>query len=232
MSNIQYQRILNEMMQKIEKGEWGISEKLPTINKTAMMYKVGTSTIREVYKSLESKGYINIQQGRGSFVKNRKPLKTSSIERDSFIKLLKLTELRIMIEPPFAAEAAINAYNHEIDQIVELTKDMEEVAKENKPTYELDLQFHKSIVEATHNEYAVNIYESLQHELRFMHSFAKKKEMVEKAIHYHQMITDSIITRNPTNAKMYMETHLMLKNSEIMMYESTEHNIHNFKGVE
>jgi len=220
---LQYQDLLHEFINKIENEDWKLSEQLPTITKSAEKYKVSTSMIREIYKSLEVKGYISIEQGRGCFLKDSDPDKNLKVDKKSFFKLLKLTELRIMIEPSFAAEAAKNAFNEDIEKINDSVLIMKEIAKNNDPTHEVDLSFHKLIVEATHNEYAISMYENLQSELKFMHSFAKKKEMVDKAVHYHQMIASSIANRNYADAKMYMESHLKVKNTEILMYESSKY---------
>ena len=65
---IQYHQLLDDLTKKIETEKWSLGSRLPTINDLAEQHKVGTSTIREVYRSLESKGYISIQQGRGTFV--------------------------------------------------------------------------------------------------------------------------------------------------------------------
>lgn len=222
MSKIQYQQILDKMKVKIENEEWVAGSRLPTINESATNYRVGNSTIREVYRSLEAGGYVSIQQGRGTFVVYDSSKQFTNVSRFSFMKLLKLTEFRIMIEPAFAAEAAQQAFNDEIAMITESTNIMEKLAKNNQSTKEEDLRFHRLIVQATHNEYAIEAYEELQEELILMHTYAKKEEMIEKAVHYHQMIARSIANRDANNARMYMQSHLEAKNSELAMYELLE----------
>ncbi|WP_158234710.1 FadR/GntR family transcriptional regulator [Lentibacillus sediminis] len=225
MSKIQFQKILDEITKMIESEEWKIGTRLPTITESAIKNNVGNSTMREVYRSLESKGYVTIQQGRGTFVSYNSSMQFTNVSRSFFMKLLKLTEFRIMIEPSFADEAARQAFNAEIELINESTNIMRELAENNQSTHEEDLRFHKLIVQATHNEYAIKAYEELQEELILMHSHAKKAEMVEKAVHYHQMIANAIARRDPNNARMYMQSHLEAKNSELAMYEMLETNL-------
>ncbi|QKY70051.1 FadR/GntR family transcriptional regulator [Lentibacillus sp. CBA3610] len=227
MFKIQYQKILDEMKLKIESEEWVVGTKLPTISQSAAKYKVGNSTIREVYRSLETKGYVSIQQGRGTFVAYDGSMQFTNVSRSSFMKLLKLTEFRIMIEPSFAAEAAQQAFNNEIEMITESTNIMRELAENKQSTHEEDLRFHKLIVQATHNEYAIKAYAELQEELMLMHTFAKKEQMIEKAVHYHQMIARSIASRDANNARMYMQSHMEAKNSELAMYELLETGLKN-----
>ncbi|MDW0116203.1 FCD domain-containing protein [Sporosarcina thermotolerans] len=74
------------------------------------------------------------------------------------------------------------------------------------------------IVEATHNEYALIVYDNLQIELKRMRAYTRRPDMIEKAVHYHEMIANAIANRDSHNAKMLMESHLQ-NNSELAMYE-------------
>jgi GntR family transcriptional regulator, transcriptional repressor for pyruvate dehydrogenase complex len=216
MSKIQYHELLDEIEKKIESEEWKSGSKLPTMNELAVQYNVANSTVREVYRALESKGYIAIQQGRGTFVTYNNSKQYTN--RSSFMELLRITEFRSIIEPAFAALAAREAYKHEIDLIVESAEIMHVMAENNQVTTSEDLRFHRLIVEATHNQYALKVYENLQEELKRMRAYTRRPDMVEKAIHYHRMIANAIANRDPQTAKNLMESHLQ-SNSELAMYE-------------
>ncbi|WP_181346929.1 FadR/GntR family transcriptional regulator [Thalassobacillus sp. CUG 92003] len=221
MSNIQFKNLFNEITKKIESEQWEVGSRLPTITNLASQYNVGHSTVREVFRTLENKGYVKIQQGRGTFVSYDKSMQFTNVSRSSFMKLLKLTEFRAVIEPSFAAIAAKQAYKEEIEKIVESAEIMTEMAANNEVTNSEDMRFHKLVVQATHNEYSIKAYENLQEELTQMRAYTKKPGMIEKAVHYHQMISQSIANRDPYSAEMYMKSH-MEANSELAMYELAE----------
>lgn len=221
MSKIQYHQLLKEIETQIENERWTYGSKLPTMSELAAKHKVANSTIREVYRALESKGYVAIQQGRGTIVTYDGSMKITSMNHSSFMELLKITEFRTIIEPSFAALAAREAYKDEIDLIVESAEIMRIMAENGEVTNSEDLRFHWLIVEATHNEYALRVYDNLQEELNRMRAYTKKPGMIERAVHYHQMIAKAIANRDSQNAKMLMESHLQA-NSEIAMYELTE----------
>ncbi|RSL33134.1 FadR family transcriptional regulator [Salibacterium salarium] len=225
MSKIQYQQLLNEMTKKIEHKEWNVESKLPTINELASQYNVGVSTIREVFRTLESKGYINIQQGRGTFVSYDGSMQFTNVSRSTFMKLLKLMEFRLMIEPLFADTAAKRASNHEIEMITESSEIMSKLAEDHKSTDDEDFRFHRLIVESTHNEYSVKSYLDIQEELKHLRIYTKSPGMIEKAVHYHKMIAKSIANRDSESAKMYMESHMDATNSELAMFVLSEINI-------
>ena len=128
-----------------------------------------------------------------------------------------------MIEPTFAAIAAREAYQDEIILLKESAERMKELAESNQPTFEEDLKFHRLIVKATHNEYSLKVYEDLQEELKHMRAHIKKRGMIEKAVHYHQLISQAIADRDTERAKMYMESHIK-NNSDLAMYELSEIN--------
>lgn len=218
---IQYHKLLDDLTKKIETEQWDIGSKLPTINDLATEHNVATSTIREVYRSLESKGYISIQQGRGTFVSYDRSMQFTNVSRSTFIRLIQLSEFRVMIEPTFAALAAREAYQDEINLLVESATRMKKMAQNNQPTFEEDLNFHRLIVKATHNEYSLKVYEELQEELKLMRAHIKKRGMIEKAVHYHELIAQSIANRDTERAKMYMESHIK-NNSDLAMYELSE----------
>lgn len=46
-------------------------DRLPSQNDLAIQFNVGTRTVREALKNLETKGLVSIQQGRGIFVKKQ-----------------------------------------------------------------------------------------------------------------------------------------------------------------
>lgn len=218
MSKAQYKNLLDRLASQIESREFKIKDKLPSINQVAIENQVSVATVREVYKTLESKGYILIQQGRGTFVNYDQDSSNRFIDSSFFMRILKLTEYRAMVEPAFAAESAKQAYNEEINKILESTEIIHKLASNNEPTYEEDLRFHQLIANSTHNEFVIKSYANLQNELKVMHMYPKKEEMIEKAVHYHEMIAQSIANRDSDAARMYMLSHLNDKNSELATY--------------
>ncbi|RLQ90175.1 FCD domain-containing protein [Planomicrobium sp. Y74] len=221
MSKIQYHELLEVIETQIKNEEWKYGSRLPTMSELAAKHQVANSTIREVYRALESKGYVAIQQGRGTIVTFDRSMEFTTMNHSSFMELLKITEFRTIIEPSFAALAAREAFKNEIDLITESAEIMRVMAEKNQVTTSEDLRFHRLIVEATHNEYALRVYDNLQEELNRMRAYTKKPGMRERAVHYHQMIANAIANRDSQNAKMLMEAHLQ-PNSEIAMYELTE----------
>ncbi|MGL5617024.1 MAG: trehalose operon repressor [Sarcina sp.] len=63
-----YFNIYNDIMTKIERGEYVVGEKLPSESALMEQYNVSRDTIRKSLNMLEQNGYINKSKGKGSFV--------------------------------------------------------------------------------------------------------------------------------------------------------------------
>jgi GntR family transcriptional regulator, transcriptional repressor for pyruvate dehydrogenase complex len=222
-----FNHALQKAEEKLLKGEWKIGDKLPTLTAFSKELDVSVSIMREVFRVLESRGIISIEQGRGTFF-NGTPLAVETSQQDqsmpsiSIIDLMNLVEFRSIIEPVFAEIAAKQAFGNEIREILNSAKRMEQLVKNNESTKEEDLYFHLLIAKATHNDVSIEIYEDLQKKLRAARQYTNIKAMKEKAVNYHLMIAEAIKNRDPEKAKMYMASH-MESNRELAIYEFTKH---------
>lgn len=210
-----FESIYSDLMEKIQTGDLELGEKLPSFSKLSDEYKVGISTAREAMRALQSQSFVKIEQGRGTFViYNSKS--DYSITREEIREFLELARYRTMIEPSFAATAAIQAFQNEIDLLVGSANRMADLAKHGEDTKEEDLFFHLTVAKATHNPCVIKFYEDLQTELKKGRKLTNVPGMIEKAADYHLMIAEAIRTRNSGQAKMYMEAH-MKSNEELAL---------------
>ncbi|SFE53771.1 FadR/GntR family transcriptional regulator [Alteribacillus iranensis] len=215
MKKTQYQKMLENMTEQILRGNWAKGEKLPILPELSEKYNVSVSTAREVLKVLESRGFVRIQQGSGTFVSSTLPESEENASHSKIYNILRLIEYRIIIEPEFAKSAATIAYQEEIDAIYNSAITMLELIKSNSPIIEEDLNFHTLIAKATHNNYALSSYMNLQTELRESRVVLRQGRehqnifgMKERAANYHMLIAESIKARKAEEAKEYMYKHL------------------------
>jgi len=217
---------LNIFKDKLESGEWGPGDRLPTLPTLADTYLVSVATIREALRVLQSQGLISIEQGRGSFVNqdvNDILNKASRINSESDLSipikdLIYLIDVRSVLEPAFAETAAKQAFPDEVKAITRSAQRMADLVEKNKSTIEEDMLFHMLVVRATHNEIWVEIYEHLQERLHAARGHTNIPKMKAKAAHYHSIIAEAIQDRDPERAKMYMKSH-MEGNRELVLYQ-------------
>ena len=63
-----YEQIKNAVINQIMSGELNEGDFIPSIRNLAQDIKISVMTIKKAYDELESEGYINSVQGKGTFV--------------------------------------------------------------------------------------------------------------------------------------------------------------------
>ncbi|GAA2073709.1 GntR family transcriptional regulator [Pseudolysinimonas kribbensis] len=76
-------RLANDLRQRLDDGEWGAGDKLPTESELCAHYGVSRATVRQALRSLGGDGLIVIRQGVGSFVSETALIRTGMQELKS-----------------------------------------------------------------------------------------------------------------------------------------------------
>ena len=145
--------IVRQIKEQIKKGILKPGEKLPSERELASLLGVSRTSIREAIKALSFSGYLEVIQGKGTYVLE---IATKYDEIVNFFSefsnysLDYLMEARIMLEGEFARLAALNANQEDIDEIERVFNEI--VNSEDVNTFFVkDLEFHLTIAKATHN---------------------------------------------------------------------------------
>lgn len=73
-----YQQLVNVLRQRIESGEYLPRQRLPSERDIAASHGISRPTVRQALTQLISEGYLDAQQGRGTFVALNPPLQMSA----------------------------------------------------------------------------------------------------------------------------------------------------------
>ncbi|MEA5031694.1 MAG: FCD domain-containing protein [Sphaerochaeta sp.] len=160
-------------------------DRLPSQNELAEQFNVGTRTVREALKNLETKGLVSIQQGRGIFAKKQgldfyfeSITNTFSLEL-SYNKsiLLDLTKTRELIEIFAISQYIANPNLEIVDELETVISEMEAVRKASTLDQyrKLDIKFHQTLVSATGNTVITYLYKHLTNLMLF--SIAKTEKL-------------------------------------------------------
>ena len=188
-------------------------EKLPNENELSEELKISRTTLREAIRILATNGILEIQRGKGTFVK--KDLQTDNIEEISSLSKIKtnakdLYEMRLIFEPEAAYLAVQRASDAEIKRILSLGEQIEEYIKLGKDRTEIEQAFHKSIAKATHTEFMNKLMPVIYQAIDKGVALSEEKEMaVKDTIIDHRMIMDFIKNRNAEGAKSAMKIHIL-----------------------
>ncbi len=206
-----YEKVYNQIKQRIIDGDWKPGEKIPTVTQLAKDLNVGISSVREAIRILEKQKILKILQGSGTFISDLE-LWNSPSERFDFLtnaSLLQLTESRLIIEPELAALAAQNATDDEVALIKKNASEMSKAIKNNKQIIQTDMKFHYYIAKASRNEilfHMMNMIRDLMTDSRRVTT--KIPSSTENAVHFHILIANAIAERNPVKARELMSSHI------------------------
>jgi len=194
-------------------------EKLPSQSELSEKFKVGTRSIREAIRTLESRGIVETRQGKGVFVKENNMDYFLETLMESFVfnfpeqkdLLVDLTNTRRIIESQSIYDVAINPPRGFVSLFARIVDDLSVKAEENDiDAYNLlDVELHRSIIEATGNQIIISLYKYLTELL--VRSFSKTGSVqgsLETSMSDHRKMLEAIAAHNGQAAKEAMEKHI------------------------
>jgi len=208
------QQIKNQIKREILKP----GEKLPSERKLVDLLGVSRASIREAVQALSFSGYLDVVQGKGTYITD------SAIKQDEIADFLSnisnysldyLMETRIILESECAKYATLKANKEEIEEIERL---FDEIAnsKSLNAFITKDLKFHLAIAKATHNPiiyFLMRIFGEMIHkESQKMIEGSKKTK--DQTIRTLYKLVQAIKERKEKKAGELMSEHIMnIKNS-------------------
>ena len=194
------------------------------------MAGVSRLTVREAVKSLQARGVLRVEQGRGTFVKQ--PSSWSPLDRvliaahstDDAARVgltRKLIEARRLVEVGVAELAAARRDDSDLVTMAAAIERMEaaQAAGEVDAFVDADIDFHDAIMKAAGNTFVAALFEPIRHLVyesrRHTSSFDEARDHALKA---HKRILRAIKSRAPTSARNSMRGHLEETESDLEEY--------------
>lgn len=195
----------------IEK-RFSVGDKLPNELDLSEELNVSRTTLREAIRILVALDILEIQRGKGTYVKENAFKKQQDIEQLSNIKVnaKDLYEMRLIFEPEAAYYAALRATESEIKRIIEFGKKVEKEISNHQDRTDDEHSFHKAIAQATHNEFMNKLMPILYQAIsKGVYLSLQSDKAIEDTINDHRMIMEFLEQRNAEGAKNAMKIHIM-----------------------
>jgi GntR family transcriptional regulator, transcriptional repressor for pyruvate dehydrogenase complex len=215
------ERVVRQILRNLENGEMRPGQKLPPQEQLAKMFQVGRSSIREATNALAFMGYLEISQGKGTFIRNTLPSKNLSLShvKDFLEKanLFNLMEIREVLETYVVKKAADRANTK---QLIALQRALENLAqcRESSELLVADLEFHVALTKAADNpeigEIVKMIHTTTHKKLPVIFT-TSRKEKIEKTISTAKDIVTHIIRGEGSQAVRSMRNHLDITNEDL-----------------
>lgn len=221
-----FEIVFEEMKQRIRRGEWLPGDRLPSITQLAKTMEVGTGSVREALRSLQSMGLVKIEHGRGVFVTGSRPTVdlVGHLQHVGTGEIIALAETRRILEPELAAFAAERGTDEQLAEIEQLAKEMEEDARKGVNFVEPDVQFHRRIAQAAGNPILYRMMESVNDLLLESRKLTSHEPgMTERAVRYHLLLAEALRARNAPQARLLMLAHMNDALSSVLLIEARAH---------
>jgi GntR family transcriptional repressor for pyruvate dehydrogenase complex len=204
--------IVQQIKEQIKKGILKSGEKLPSERKLADMLGVSRASIREAIQALAFSGYLEVIQGKGTYIAEITAKYDEIINFFSSFpnySLESLMEARIMLEGEFARLAALNASQEEIDVLERIFNEFSN-SKDINTFFVKDLELHLTIAKATHNP-IMNGLMNIIGEMIYKETekiIEVTRDARENNINNFRSIVQAIKQRNTEQAKELMVEHI------------------------
>ena len=202
-------RVGDQLGLAIMRGEYRPGSVLPPELKLCEMLGVSRTAMREAIRGLIAKGLIESRPKLGTRVRHPEYWNHLDIDvlrwqlevADTETYLKKMFQLRHATEPEATAIAAENADEHDRARLEAAFQAMVDAGSDNVLWVEADLDFHKSIYLATHNEFFWPLGQLFSVALKEMFRIAALGSHRPRAIAEHRDVLRAILERKPDIAR-------------------------------
>lgn len=211
-----FHQVVIDLCRLIRDGGFGPGERLPSERDLAERLGVSRPSLREALRALEISGIVETRHGSGAYVRDAfapgliSPL-ALALEASGDVTG-ELWEVRIVVEPPIAARAALRA---DADDLARMEASVEAMfALANAPDHHdrilaVDREFHALIARASRNSVAERVIQLINQVLfESRRHFTGSTERRLQACLRHRAILDALRARDSAAARDAMLAHL------------------------
>jgi GntR family transcriptional regulator, transcriptional repressor for pyruvate dehydrogenase complex len=203
------------LQRQILVGTYAAGEMLPGQRDLAESLGISRGSLREAMSMLEALGFVHSIPGKGTFVTERHD-PTSDSATNALANVQgssdSIMQFRFLIEPAAASLAARVCDEDAAPRLWGIQARFEEAlrALDLVMASQADLEFHQLIAELTGNEHMRQIARDFEDRITdsVRRPFSNRARVGEPAGE-HRAITAAICARDPTAAKLAMQTHLL-----------------------
>ena len=188
-------------------------ERLPSERELSEQFGVSRTVIREAVRALAAKGVIDVRTGSGLRVSAVDAAAVSEsmslyLRGSESVDYPKVHEVRAMLELQTAGLAAERASDEDIAELTEILMRMAAELDDVEAASLHDVEFHRAIARATHNELYLLLLDSLGQALIEIRRENIAAGSGPDALDSHRRILQAIAAREPEAARAEMLSHL------------------------
>lgn len=226
-------RIYAELKQKIDTHVYPVGLRLPSELELCRELSVSRTVIRNALGRLRDDGAVETIRGSGAFVIERPGFscterkKTSALDfkLTSMADVLTCQEMRMLHEGELVYLAAQRWTSDDMQRMENALGRMVGNEPHSLGTVEDDLNFHSTLIEASHNELGILIYETMKpliligmNMLRGLYN-ALPDAAIKGGLPEHEFILNLVRDRKAAEARDAMHNHISYFSADLRKYK-------------
>lgn len=189
-------------------------QRLPSERQLAEHFDVGRPLVREALRTLVERGVVEVQVGRGIFVRRVQPADAArpvdNLLRRQSVTPRQLTEARSMLEVEAARLACERATEDELERLGALVTTGQKLT-DLLARVRNDVQFHLGVVRAAHNPVIETMFSAiLRPTAQMMMRSLGDATVSREGVPYHEHLYLAIRDRDPEAAAAASRGHLLV----------------------
>jgi GntR family transcriptional repressor for pyruvate dehydrogenase complex len=213
-------QVAEQLTETILDGKLKPNELLPPERVLAAQLGVSRNVVREAVKVLQSRGLLTIRHGVGILVNetSSEPLQHAFTQalHGQADALLKLTEVRLLVEVEMASLAAQRGTKADLKKIRRAFEGMEATVDEPREYVNFDREFHSALAAATQNTVFALVMEATAALTREARVYSLKAgASLDESLRIHRAILEAVESRDATAAAAHMHEHLKIVEADI-----------------
>ena len=206
-------QVAKKILDLVRTGILKPGDQLPPERDLAQMLQVSRPSLREAMRGLQILGVVKTRQGGGAYI--------SSLDAADLLGPLQflitlnalnvdaLYESRLLIDGGIARMAAERLSNADIDRLKAMVELQARLVTDPIGFRVSDLEFHRTIMEATSNPFLVRVSHSLYVlGMEYRRIAAETPGVLQQSLADHQAIVAAFAARDPDAAQSTMQIHM------------------------
>lgn len=198
----------------IREGRWEPGDQIPPERELAERFRVSRTSVREALRALEMQGMIESRQGGGTFVRSADaealiPPLAAAILRGQR-ELAEVLEVRELIEPGIARQAAARATPEHLLELERLLESQRDCIAKGKPFVDEDTAFHHTLARAADNRILLRLHNVILDVLReSRQSYLHVPDRPQMSLRGHESILNALRARDADAAGQAALAHVV-----------------------
>lgn len=207
-------RVADAILERIQSQRLRPGDALPSERELGKQFGVSRTVIREAIRALEAKGLLEVKTGSG--------VRIVSVDSDRVRESIghyvsatvpgyaSVAEVRLVLEVAAAGLAAERATDEDLETMRTSLEQMARALKYVERSAEADLDFHRALAYATHNDLFLILHDSIGDALATARreTLAAGHQERKLVLEAHWRILDAVAAHNRPAAEAAMREHL------------------------